>query len=334
MTPNVTRMLNISNLHQRISSSIYLDISNPTEIENVVHSLNLNKALGLDNYPPFFLRTASTVITTYLHIFIEFCFCNGTFREDCATVKIAPIFKKGKKDDPSNYRPIAILTCFSKIMKKIIYKRLMSFLNKHKVIHKNQFGFQSNVSTNHALVDVVSNCFDNINYNLYTSLIFLDLTKAFNTVNHEILHKLDHYGIRGQANNTLRAFLKRRQYVLINDNASPLLCNNIKVPQGSILGPLLFLLYSNDLPFSVSCNPRLYADNLCLVCSDTDLPVVVSKMNDNVYCVSLWLKANKLTVNPSKSHALLIPPNFNEPLPLIDLTINNSPIFVTLNVKY
>ena len=165
-------------LQQRISSSIYLDIPNPTEIKNVVHSLNLNKAVGYDNIPPFFLRTASTVITSYLHFFIEFCFCNGTFPENCATAKIVLIFKIGKKGDLSNYRPISILTCFSKIMEKIIYKRLMSFLNEHKVIQKNQCGFRSNVSTNHALVDVVSSCFDNINDNLFTGLTFLDLTKA------------------------------------------------------------------------------------------------------------------------------------------------------------
>ena len=208
----------------------------------------------------------------------------------------------------------------------------MSFLNKHKVIQKNQFGFQSNVSTNHALVEVVSNCFDNINDNLYADLIFLDLTKAFDTVNHEILlHKLDHYGIRGQANNLLRAFLKRRQYVLTDDNVSPLLCHNIGVTQGSILGLLLFLLHINDLPFSMSCKPRLFADDTCLVCSNANL---ASKMNDSLHRVYLWLKANQLMVNLSKSHALSIPPNFNKPLPLIDLTINNFSIFVTHSVKY
>ena len=87
----------------------------------------------------------------------------------------------------------------------------MSFLNKHKVIQKHQYGFQSIVSTKHALIDVVSDCFDNFNNNQYTGFIFLDLTKAFDTVNHEILlHKLEHFGIRGQANDLLRAFLKRR----------------------------------------------------------------------------------------------------------------------------
>ena len=137
-----------------------------------------------------------------------------------------------------------------------------------------------------------------------------------------------HYGIRGQANNLLRVFFKRRQYVLINKNVSPPLCNNVRVPQGSILGPLLFLLYINDLPFSLSCNSRLFAYDTCLACSDANSPAVASKMNENQHRYSLWLKANKLTVNPSKSHALLIPPNFNKPLPLIDMIINDSSIFV------
>ena len=194
-----------------------------------------------------------------------------------------PVFKKGNREDPSFYGPVSLLTCFSKVMEKLIYKRLMSFLNKHKVIQKHQYGFQSNVSTNHALINVVSDCFDNINNNQYTGLIFLDLTKAFDTVNHEILlRKLEHYGIGGQANDLLRAFLKRRQCVSINHNDYPLLYNNIGVPQGSILGPLLFLLYITDLPTSVTGNPRLFVDDTCLICYDQSLPVFNSKINDDL----------------------------------------------------
>ena len=163
----------------------------------------------------------------------------------------------------------------------------------------------------------------------------MDLTKAFDTVNHEILfHKLEHYGIRGQANDLLRAFLKRRQYVSINHVDSPLLYNNIGVPQGSILGPLLFLLYINDLPSSVTSNPRLFADDTCLICSDQSLPVLTSKMNDDLNRISFWLEANTLTVNPSKSYALIIPTKPNETLPLVNLSKNNSQISIVHDVKY
>ena len=176
--------------------------------------------------------------------------------------------ENGKRDEPTNYRPISILSCFSKILQKIIYRRLISFLNKHNVIQKTQYGFQKNVSTNHAIIDVVTNFSENINSKLYTGLVFLDLTKAFDTVSHEILiHKLDHYGIRGQADKIMQPFLNRKQYVLVNGIKSNLLTNKYGVAQDSILGPLLFLLYINDLPYSVNCNSRFFADDTCLVYS-------------------------------------------------------------------
>ena len=187
--------------------------------------------MGYDSISPFFLRTASTTLAPYIQVFIDCCFANGIFPENATTVKIVPIFKKGERDKPTNYRPISILTSFAKIFERIIYKHLITFLNKHKVILDTQYGFRSNRSTNHALIDVITNSFENINKNVYTGLIFLDLTKAFDTVNHEIIRlKLDRYGIRGQANDLLRAFLKRKQFVSINNHESSLLCNDYGFP--------------------------------------------------------------------------------------------------------
>ena len=224
--------------------------------------------MGYDSISPFFLRIDSTILAPYIPVFINCCFANGIFPENATTAKIVPIFKKGERNNPTNYRTILILTSLAKIFDRIIYKRLITFLNKHKVILDTQYGFQSNGSTNHALTDVITNSFENINKNLYTGLIFLDLKKVFNTVNHKILLlKLNHYRIRGQANNLLRAFLKRKQFVSINNHESPLLSNDYGVPQGSTQGPLLFLLYINDLPSSVNCTPRLFADDTCLLFS-------------------------------------------------------------------
>ena len=249
-------------LEQRVSPSIYLDVPNLSEIINAIQALSLNKSIGHDNIPPYYLRIASSILAPYLQIFIDFCFTKSLFPETCTIAKIVPIFKKDERENPSNYRPISILTCFSKILEQILHKGLISFFDKHGIIQHTLYSFQRNVSTNHALVDVVTQSFENINNNMHADLIFLDLTQAFDTVNHEILlHKLNHYGIRGQSNNLLRAFLKRNQYVRVNGSNSSLLTNDHGVLQGSTMGLLLFLTYINDLPDSVNCIPRLFADD-------------------------------------------------------------------------
>ena len=182
-------------LEQRVSPTIYLNVPNLSDSINAIQALSLNKSIGHDNIPPYYLRIATSILAPYLQIFIDFCFTKGVFPETCTIAKIVPIFKKGERENPSNYRPTSILTCFSKILERIIHKRLIGFFDKHGIVQHTQYGFQRNVSTNNALVDVVTQSFENINNNMYTGLIFLDLTKAFDAVNHEILlHKLDHYG--------------------------------------------------------------------------------------------------------------------------------------------
>ena len=212
------------------------------------------------------MRIAATIISPYLQYFIDFFFKNGIFPESCTLAKVIPLYKKGNKLDPNNYRPISILTCFSKILERLIYNRLQQFLKKHSVIHKSQYGFQKSISTEYAVLDKVSNAFENINQNLFTGLIFLDLRKAFDTVSHSILlSKLDHYCIRGSANQLIKSFLNRRQYVSVNGTNSDIKLITNGVAQGSTLGPILFLLYINDLYNSTNCFPRLFADDTCLV---------------------------------------------------------------------
>ena len=191
------------------------------------------------------------------------------FPENCTIARIVPIFKKGERDKPTNYCPISILTCFSKIFEGLLYKLINNFLNKRNVIINSQYSFQNKV---HAFVDVITHSYDNINSNQYTGLIFLDLTKAFDSVNHDILLlKLDHYGIRGSTNQLIKSFLSRKQFVSIKGGKSKLLQNNYGVPQGSILGPLLFLLYVNDMPQAVNCMPILFADDACLIFTAANL---------------------------------------------------------------
>ena len=169
-----------------------------TEKSNVILLLDTNKAVGHDDISAYFLKVASTIIAPYLQCFLKFFFLNGIFPENCSLAKIIPLHKKGNKTNPSNYPPILILTCFSKILERLVYNRFLEFLKKHNVIYKSQYEFQKHIATNHASLDIVTTTLDNINQRNYTGLIFLDLQKAFDTVSHYILlQNLDHYGIRG-----------------------------------------------------------------------------------------------------------------------------------------
>ena len=203
----------------------------------------MNKAVGHDNIPAFFIKVSKYVIAPYLNILIDFAFSNGIFPDSCKTAKVISFLKSGIVNDPYNYRPISILTCFSKIFENLLHKRLSEFMNKNNVIIPTQYGFQTNFSTSHAILDIITHAYDNINNNQFTGLFFVDLKKAFETVNHKILEfKLYHYGTRGCVLNLILSFLERCQYIHINGINSTIKSNPYGTPQGSTLDPLLFLL--------------------------------------------------------------------------------------------
>ena len=202
---------------ENVISSCYLDPPTLTEVFDRIIALK-DKAVGHDNVPSFFLKAARHVITPYLHQLIKYVFTEGLFPRSCKIARIAPIYKNGAKDETTNYRLISVLTCFSKIIEKLMYVWFIKFIKKHKIIHPNQYGFQSKVSTVHAMLDVVTSSYNHINRNHFTALVFVDLKKAFDTVSHRILtKKLSNYGFRGKAYTLILSYLtNRKQFVLIN----------------------------------------------------------------------------------------------------------------------
>ena len=142
-----------SYLKNRVSSSMFLEPSNISEIVALMQALDVNKAVGHDNIPAFFIKVSKFVIAPYLNILIDFAFSNGIFPDSCKTAKVIPLLKSGNVNDLNNYRPISILTCFSKIFEKLLHKRLYEFLNKNNVIIPTQYGFQTNFRTSHAVLD-------------------------------------------------------------------------------------------------------------------------------------------------------------------------------------
>ena len=175
-------------------------------------------------------------------------FTTGVFPSVLKTAKVVPVFKKDSKLDYSNYRPISLLSNIEKILEKLMYKRLYTFLNKN-IIYNLQFGFRQQYSTSHPLINITENVRKAIDDGNVGCGIFLDLQKAFDTVDHQmLLAKLNHYGIHAVSNDWFKSYLSNcNQYVSINGYESGLAALNCGIPQGSLLGPLLFLLYISDL---------------------------------------------------------------------------------------
>ena len=203
-------------------------------------------------------------------------------------------------------------------------------------MYVNQYGFRNNHSVNHALLDVVTNCYDALHCSQHRALLFMDLRKAFDTVSHKILlHKLHHYGIRGPAYALIENYLtSRNQFVTFNNTSSSTKPINIGLPQGSILGPLLFLIYINNLPNVINSTPRLFADDTCLILRQLSLLSLEKACLDELIQLKDWCDANKIQINLNKSCILHLPPKQNTPPLTFQIPYDNSFIVNSICCKY
>ena len=220
----------------------------------------------------------------------------GIFPDKMKRAKVVPIHKSGSKMEISNYRPISLLPIFSKILEKLMHSRVYSFLQDQQILLKSQYGFQKNRSTEHAILDIQSKIIDAYENKETPYCIFLDFAKAFDTVNHSILlDKLYYYGIRGNAFKWFESYLTNRdQCVQIGNHSSGILNINYGVPQGSVLGPLLFLVYINDIAINYNIlNFQLFADDTCIFYSHKNMKTLETTLNNELVNASNWLIANK-----------------------------------------
>ena len=299
-TVNIDPLLYITNNSQ---SSILLNPIESSECLEIIKGLK-NSRTTLDHIPvTIFKRFIKFYISPLIDI-INLCLKNGIFPNHLKLAKIIPIFKKGEKSDPNNYRPIAVLSYISKIFEKCIHRRILNFLDKFNILSPNQFGFRPRISTADALLKFIDFQYNVLNDKKYSCNIFIDFRKAFDTVDHSILlRKLDAYGVRGSAHKLLTNYLSnRRHYVSIENTSSNEHTTNMGIPQGSILGPLLFLIYINDLPnVSKEFNTILFADYTTLSFKSNDLNSLIRHCNVELSKFFIWSCANKLSVNTDKT---------------------------------
>ena len=292
------------------TNSFLIKPTTPNEIEDIIAKFDTTKSTGPNSIPNKIVKEISKAISTPISKICNSSFSSGCFPSILKISKIIPIHKKESKLDVSNYRPISLLSNINKIIEKLMFQRLYSFLENNNSLYKLQFGFRKKHSTNHALLSMLQEIKESIDKNGIAIGIFVDFQKAFDTVNHEILlRKLEHYGIRGITNDWFKSYLSnRKQFVQINNTKSELSNIDHGVPQGSVLGPLLFLVYINDLHNAIHYSTtRHFAD-------DTNLLYTPSKkqrnrnitrhLNVDLKSLNHWLLANKISLNSTKTELI------------------------------
>ena len=290
-------------MHNDRHMSFFVDPTNEAEIINKINHLK-EGAPGRDEIVARNLKCISDSIAYPLAQVANLPFQQGIFPEELKIAAVTPLYQAKDPMMFNNYRPISLISVFAKILERLMYNRLLKFINKNQFFNKHQFGFRDKHSTFMALIILIENLVNAIDNGKCAVGIFLDFQKAFDTVDHCILlDKLYFYGIRGQAFDWFSSYLHDRQQ-LVNHYGYESDLKTIKcgVPQGSILGPLLFLLYINNLPqVSEYFMPILFADDTNLFATGYNLNDIVSEINKEIANIYAWVKANKLSLNIDKT---------------------------------
>ena len=310
LSQNITSNLNYTNpkhTKNKIRDSFYLSPMSPSEVKTYILQLNSNKATKSNSVPIKILKLTVDIVAPILSTIFNKCIYEGVFPDMLKSAEVHPIYKKGSKILTSNHRPISILSPFSKIFERHILNQLTNFIQKHKILHPFQYGFRTNSSTEMAVTQILEEITDKIQNGQFVCSVFLDLAKAFDTVDHSILlGKLYEYGVRGLPAELIKSYLTgRTQRTIVNNITSDPSVVTCGVPQGSILGPLLFNLYINDIIEISNFSIKLFADDACLLCS-SDSPQQLEKLvNTELSKINNWRKSNKLSVNFTKSDYII-----------------------------
>ena len=308
-------------------------IDNATTMQYLSKITN-SHSCGHDNISSSTLKCIAHEICQCLTLIINQSITTGIFPENLKIAKVVPIYKKDDQSQIKNYRPISVLPVISKIFENAMHSQLMEYFTSHKLLSNQQYGFRPNRSTELATLELMDRNINYMNENHCPVNIYLDLSKAFDSLYYDILlSKLKYYGLQWKALQLLKGYISGRcQYVQLGDVKSSTHAVVCGIPQGSVLGPLLFNIYINDITNATSkFNVIMYADDTTLVFTLenfgtlNNIAVIEDEINKEITKISHWLHSNKLLLNTAKSKFMVF---FKHPktIPKLKLTINDNPI--------
>ena len=324
-----------------IANSIFFEPTNKIEVVEVINTLKPKKAPGIDNIKSETLKKiAEEIAAPFTHL-VNKIIETGKFPSVFKTAIIKPLHKNGDCREVTNYRPISLITNLAKVVEKIIKIRIVKFLEKYNVISDRQFGFRSGKSTQDAISSLTNEIYKAMDLSKPTLCVFLDLKKAFDTVSHSQLLKVLHdIGFRNNAYNLMESYLsQRKQYVKVNNFLSNERLVEYGVPQGTVLGPILFIIYLNSLLAINSSGVIIsYADDTAIFYSDDTWVNLKLKVENDIINLINWLNYKKLTINYDKTKFLPFSiyknslPSYKE----LNISINNNPVEIKAanSIKY
>lgn len=322
--------IQLPNFQARCINSLSDIICTANEIETLIQILNPNKATGPDSISNRMLKAVAKEISIPLEILFNRSFREGIFAQIWKNSNVVPLHKKGDYSCPSNYRPVSLLSGVGKLQERIVFKHMHNFLNENNLLYKYQSGFLPNHSTTFQLIDIYHHICQTFDNNQYSCMVFCDVSKAFDRVWHKgLIFKLKQHGISGNLLDWISNYLDNRyQKVAIRSCTSNFKKVSAGVPQGSVLGPLLFLIYVNDISETLLSLTRLFADDSSLFYSASSLADIEGIINYDLCRLSEWAKQWLVTFNPLKTEAVVFTLKHDYTLP--NLVLDNTVIkFVT-----